>query len=259
MKSTRRSEQATTTTAPPTRTPGRPSWLVPVGLILLSLIPVLAGAARLTELAAGPEVTVRNARFVAFPVPVVLHILSATLYTVLGAFQFVPSLRRGGRTWHRAAGRILFPAGLVAALTGLWMASFSALPPSDGRLLLAFRLLFGTGMVLSLLLGVRAVMRGDTSTHGAWMTRAYAIGLGAGTQALILIVPELRGTPPDVTMRALLMGAGWIINLGVAEVVIRRRARSRAPRRPSGGDGPPPGGRRPPHVGSPPVRGRQYG
>jgi hypothetical protein len=30
-------------------------WLVPVGLIVLSIIPVLAGALRLTELMGGPE------------------------------------------------------------------------------------------------------------------------------------------------------------------------------------------------------------
>ena len=29
---------------------------------------------------------------------------------------------------------------------------------------------------------------------------------------------------PDVAMHAVLMGAGWVINLAVAEVVIRRRA-----------------------------------
>ncbi|WP_434994163.1 DUF2306 domain-containing protein [Arthrobacter sp. Ld5] len=216
---------AETTPGPPTEPRRRPVWMIPAGLILLGLIPVLAGAVRVTELAGLPEITEQNARFVEFPVPVVLHILGATVYTLLGAFQFVPSLRQGRRTWHRKAGRILFPAGLVAALTGLWMACFSALPPSDGSLLLAFRLLFGTGMALSLLLGVRAVIRGDLRAHGAWMTRAYAIGLGAGTQALILILPELVGTPPGVTLRALLMGSGWLVNLLVAEIVIRRRYR----------------------------------
>ncbi|MHA7282777.1 DUF2306 domain-containing protein [Arthrobacter sp. TMS2-4] len=232
MTTTRGSGRTATGTA--AEPPRRRTWLVPAGLIVLGLIPMLAGAARLTELAGAPEVTEQNARFVEFPVPVVLHILGATLYTLLGAFQFAPSLRRRGRTWHRRAGRILFPAGLVAALTGLWMACFSTLPPGDGALLLAFRLLFGTGMALSLLLGVRAVIRGDIRAHGAWMTRAYAIGLGAGTQALILILPELLGSPPGVTLRALLMGAGWLVNLVVAEVVIRRRERTRTPRRSPG-------------------------
>jgi uncharacterized membrane protein len=196
---------------------------VPAGLILLSLIPVLAGAVRLTELTGGAGITQRNARFFDSPVPVVLHIVGATVYTLLGAFQFVPALRRRGRRWHRISGRILFPAGVTAAATGLWMALFYLLPASDGPLLLTFRLLFGGVMLLSLALGVRAVTHGDIAAHGAWMTRAYAIGLGAGTQALILILPELLSMPPGQTARALLMGAAWVINLAVAEFLIRRR------------------------------------
>ncbi|WP_104179789.1 DUF2306 domain-containing protein [Arthrobacter sp. B0490] len=202
------------------------AWLVPAGLLLLGLIPVLAGAVRLTELTGGAPVTERNARFFDSPVPVVLHVVGATVYSLLGAFQFVPALR-GRRRWHRIAGGILFPAGLVAAVSGLWMALFYVLPPSDGALLLVLRLLFGGGMALSLVLGVRAVLRRNIAAHGAWMTRAYAIGLGAGTQALILIGPELLSSPPDTTLRAILMGAGWSINLLVAEVLIRRRNRAR--------------------------------
>lgn len=201
----------------------RPSWLVPAGLILLSLIPVIAGAARLTELTGGSAVTVRNARFFDSPAPVIIHIVSVTIYSLLGAFQFTPSLRRGRRSWHRTAGIMLLPAGLLTALSGLWMAVFYALPASDGQLLLILRLIFGSAMVLSLILGVMAVIRRDFARHGAWMSRAYAIALGAGTQALILIVPELLSSPPDVTTRAILMGAAWVINLAVAEYHIRNR------------------------------------
>ena len=82
-----------------------PQWLAPVGLIVLSLIPVLAGAVRLTELMGGPEITTNNARFVASPIPVTVHIVSVTVYSLLGALQFVPSLRRRRPSWHRIAGR----------------------------------------------------------------------------------------------------------------------------------------------------------
>jgi hypothetical protein len=201
----------------------RPSWLVPAGLILLSLIPVIAGAARLTELSVGAAVTERNARFVDSPVPVVIHIVSVTIYSLLGAFQFVPSLRRGSRSWHRAAGVILLPAGLLTALSGLWMAVFYELPPSDGQLLLILRLIVGSAMAVSLILAVMAIVRRDFIQHGAWMTRAYAIALGAGTQSVILRVPALLSCPPDATTRAVLMGAAWVINLAVAEYRIRRR------------------------------------
>jgi hypothetical protein len=208
---------------------------VPAALIFLTLIPLIAGGARLTELTGGADITPKNERFFSSPIPVVIHIASVTVYSLLGAFQFIPSLRRGRRPWHQAAGRILIPAGLLVALSGLWMALFYALPPSDGLILLILRLVFGTAMLASIVLGLLAIRRRDFTVHGAWMTRAYAIGVAAGTQALILIIPELLTGPPDVTTRAVLMGAAWIINLSVAEYAIRRRRSPARPARARGG------------------------
>ena len=54
------------------------------------------------------------------------------------------------------------------------------------------------------------------------MRRAYAIGLGAGTQALTqLPLLLLFGTPNELTL-ALMMGAAWVVNIAVAEWLIRR-------------------------------------
>ncbi len=205
----------------PRRSPAQ--WLVPIGLILLSLIPILGGAFRLTELTGGAAITPDNARFFDSPIPIVVHIVSVTVFSLLGAFQFVPALR-GRRSWHRIAGRILIPAGLLVALSGLWMTLFYALPPQDGVLVFVFRLVFGTAMLASIILAILAIRRRNFAQHGAWMTRAYAIALGAGTQALLLIIPELLSTRPDVTTRGVLMGAAWVINLAVAEFAIHRRA-----------------------------------
>ena len=55
------------------------------------------------------------------------------------------------------------------------------------------------------------------------MLRAYAIGMGAGTQALTLMAGTLIAGPPSELGRALLMGAAWVINLAVAEWIIRKR------------------------------------
>ena len=46
---------------------------------------------------------------------------------------------------------------------------------------------------------------------------------GAGTQTLILMAGELIAGPPSEFSRALLMGAAWVINLAVAEWIIRKR------------------------------------
>lgn len=192
-----------------------------VPLLLLSLIPVVAGAVRLVELGGG-EVNEDNARFFASPVPVVLHIVSASLYCLLGAFQFAPGFRRRHPLWHRRAGRILIPAGLLAAVTGLWMTLFYSLPDHDGALLAGFRLLFGSAMAGSILLGLAAIRRRDFAAHRAWMIRGYAIGQGAGTQVLTHLPWMLLAGAPGEVPRALLMGAGWAINLVVAEWLIQR-------------------------------------
>lgn len=209
-----------------TRTKGpRGQWLAPAGLILLALIPVLAGAARLTELTGGAVATPQNSRFLDSPVPVVTHIVSVIVYSLLGAFQFAPARRRRGGGRHRFAGRILIPAGLLAALSGLWMALFYPHPPGDGAILLVLRVIFGSAMVAGIGLGIRGIVRRDFVRHSEWMTRAYAIGLGAGTQALVLIPQSIIFGSSDELSRAVFMGAAWLINLGVAEYVIRRRAR----------------------------------
>jgi uncharacterized membrane protein len=219
----------------PTRTNGATQWLPPVGLVVLSLVPVLAGAVRLTELMGSPEITANNARFVASPIPVTLHIVSVTVFSLLGALQFVPSLRRGRPNWHRIAGRILVPAGVLVALTGLWMTLFYDRPPGDGESLVVVRLIVGSAMLVSIVLAVLAIRRRDFSSHGAWMTRGYALALGAGTQVFtglpwaVIVGPIGAG---DELPRTVLMTAGWVINLGVAEYIIRRRGqrpKARAP------------------------------
>ena len=213
---------------PPSEKPKAPAkarsarWLV-AGLLVLSAIPLASGAFRLTQLAGGAEITPANARFFASPLPVVLHIVSAAVYAILGAFQFAPRFRQRYPGWHRVVGRILVPCGLVVGLSGLWMTLFYPWPDGDGALLYAFRLVFGSAMVASIVLGWTTIRRGEVQRHRAWMARAYALGLGAGTQVLTLAAGELIAGPPSERGRALLMGAAWAINLLVAEWAIRRR------------------------------------
>lgn len=212
-----------TITSPRTRHRARRSreWLIPTSLLLLSAVPVLAGALRLTSLASGGDVTPENARFFALPLPVILHILGATTYLVLGAFQFVPSLRQRHPRYHRLAGRVLIPAGLVGAASGLWMTAAYDLPATDGGLLPLVRWVFGLAMIAALVLGLVSVRRRDFAAHRAWMIRAYAIGIAAGTQVFTTLPWMLTGGL-DATSKTLAMTLGWVLNLAVAEAIIRR-------------------------------------
>ena len=200
----------------------RRDLLVPAALIALSLVPALAGTARLAQVGRG-VVTPENARFLAAPAPVVLHIVAAITYSILGAFQFSPGFRRRNRGWHRAAGRVLLPAALVVAGSGLWMTLTYPWPAGDGVLVFAERLVFGSAMLLFVLFGADAIRRRKYAEHGEWMIRAYALGLGAGTQVLThlpwFILVDIK---PGETPRAIMMGLGWMINAVVAEWIIRR-------------------------------------
>jgi uncharacterized membrane protein len=206
----------------------RSGWWIPVGLMALSVVPAVAGTARLAELARGAVVTAANARFFAMPLPVVLHILAVIPFSILGALQLAPAFRQRYPRWHRRAGRVLLACGLTAALTGLFMTLVYPWPAADGVVLYVERLVFGSAMLGSLLMAINAIRRRDFTAHGAWMIRGYAIGMGAGTQVIThLPYYVLVGTPGE-SVRAVLMGAGWVINVIVAEWIIRNGPRNQA-------------------------------
>jgi uncharacterized membrane protein len=208
------------------------TWRVPLALVGLSLVPVIAGSLRLVELSGGAETMPPDARYAASPLPVVLHIVSATVFSVLGAFQFSGRLRRRRPGWHRKAGRVLVVAGLVVALSALWLNQFFPRPVGTREVLYTLRLLFGSAMVLCIGLGFAAIRRRDIARHRAWMIRTYAIGLVAGTQVFTLGLGGLVFGTGDLSS-ALLMGAAWAINLAVAERAIRLRSRRRSPATPA--------------------------
>lgn len=206
------------------------SWPVPTALLILSVIPVLAGIFRVIQLLGGPELIPADQRFAGFPLPLVVHLVGTTLYVVGGAFQFVPRFRRNHPGWHRGAGRVLAVAGLLVAGSALWMTLFYAEKPGTGAILYVLRLVFASAMAACLILGVTTIRRGDVAAHRAWMIRAYAIGIAAGMQAITGGIGEaLFGT--GALQGDLAKASAWVINLVVAEWIIRRSQDSRASRR----------------------------
>lgn len=200
---------------------GRSTWRVPAGLMVLSAVPVAAGVHRLMEVAAGAAARPDNARFVAMPLPISLHIVCAVFFSVFGALQFAGGLRLRYPGLHRVLGRALTLCGMAVALSGLWMTQFYPPIRFDGPVLYVVRLLAGTAMAACLCLGVAAIRKCEVGRHRAWMMRAYALGLGAGTQVFThipwFLFPGIQGE----LARTLCMFAGWGINLAVAEWLIR--------------------------------------
>ena len=209
------------TPARPIRSTRSTGW-VPFALVALVVIPAISGSLRLVEVFGGPHLLPANPRIAASPLPVVVHIMCAVPYAVLGAFQFSSSFRRRRPRWHRASGRVVVGLGLGVAFSALWMTAFYPRQTGTGELAYLFRLAFGSGMAASIILGFTAIRRGDVIRHQAWMTRAYALALGAGTQVVTLGIGKAVFGTSELTFD-LSLGAGWAINLAVAEYVIRRR------------------------------------
>lgn len=199
-------------------------WRVPIALVALGTVPVVSGSLRLVELSGGAPMLPPDARYVAAPVPVVVHIVSATVFAILGAFQFSTPLRRRRPGLHRRSGRVLVVAGLGVALSALWLNQFFPNAAAAREVLYPFRTVFAAAMIGTLVLGLLAARRRDIPRHRAWMVRGYAIGLVAGTQVITLGVGRaVLGDGPVTT--ALLMAAAWVINLAVAEWALRRPLR----------------------------------
>ncbi|TFD87000.1 DUF2306 domain-containing protein [Cryobacterium lactosi] len=196
----------------------RSGWLAITGLLLLSALPVLGGVLRLGEVGAVPE----SRPPLASSVAIVAHIVATSVYCILGAFQFSPALRIR-RGWHRTAGRALIPAGFLSGLSAVWLAVFFG-GPSDERALAMIRLVFAVAMTLFLVLGALAITRRDFTGHGAWMTRAFAIAVTGGTQALVVVVWAIPFGEVDVVGETWLVATGFVINSVVAELLTRRRS-----------------------------------
>lgn len=199
----------------------RIDWKVPLALLALSAIPMAAGMARLLSLADAPEISTDDARFNEAPLPVLLHIVSASLFSVLGALQFSAGLRQRSPRWHRLGGRVVAASGVLAALSGVWMTMDYPIPAAlQGDLLYGVRVFVGMAMVLSIVKAVAAVLAGDLGRHRVWMVRAYALGQGAGMQVVLLLPWMLLIGTPSMLQRDLLMSLAWLVNLLLAHVFL---------------------------------------
>jgi len=199
-------------------------WVILVLLFSFSFIPVFAGLLRILEISGGPAIIPENPRVTANPFPTVIHILSAFIFCIFGAFQFLSSIHRYTPKWHRVNGGIVASAGIILAISGLWMTHFYPLPIElQGNLLYFVRIVLGTAMIVYISIGLTTVRNKRLVLHYSSMIRAYAIGQGASTQSLLGLawIVLLRQEPIGLT-RDLMMTAAWIINIIIAEWVIRK-------------------------------------
>lgn len=161
----------------------------------------------------------------------VVHIFTAAVALVTGPAQFIAAVRTR-RGLHRTLGRVYLLAGVLpAAVTAVPLALWSGRPLTQVSLTTAAVLWLVTGA-----LAYRAARRRDFAAHRGWMMRNYALTFLAVTSRvlvpLLLVAWSFAGGPglASIGERAPSMipigqTLGWILNLAVAEHLIRRRRR----------------------------------
>jgi hypothetical protein len=199
-------------------------------LLILAIIPVLTGVVVLQSMQVGEPNALSDAAAIArrasYPWAVIGHILGGSAMLILGWSQFSSRLRRALPGLHRWLGRGLVAAGTYFALSGLVM-NASAKAQEDSALYDAAQNVMAVVFLTVLFLGIRAIRQRRVADHRAWMMRSYAITLGAATQTVLLLpvflaLGEVKGLLTDLVF----IGA-WVVNLAVAEWVIRAPQRLR--------------------------------
>jgi hypothetical protein len=192
--------------------------------MIFSSIPAIGGLIRILELVGGPVIAPENSRASSHPFPIMLHILASFLFCIVGAVQFMPSIRRFYPKTHRIIGRIVVVAGGIAAASGLWMTHFFDFPEDlQGSLLYWVRMVLGTMMIGFIAWAIIAIKSRNIFQHSASMLRAYAIGQGASTQSILGISWHIFFKSEAIgPAREGLMVFAWFLNLLLAEILIRR-------------------------------------
>ena len=105
------------------------------------------------------------------------HFFAGAVVLLLGPLQFLPGLRAGAPTVHRAVGRVYAFAALGAGLGGL---SYLVLKGAVGGLAMDAGFgLYGVLVVLSTINAVRHARARRFELHRAWATRLFALGIGS--------------------------------------------------------------------------------
>jgi uncharacterized membrane protein len=164
----------------------------------------------------------------------VIHVPCAATAMILGALQFVPRIRTNRRR-HRIIGRTFLGFGTVAfVLTGIPL----AITTPDGNLTRFGVLVPAVLWPPVAVTAFRAIRGGEVERHREWMTRLYAVTFFAITARMVTPLLLLAQVPImqsryDGDVQAAVSASipygqwlGWIINLLLAELIIRRwRAR----------------------------------
>ena len=170
-----------------------------------------------------------NPGFARHPLMVQGHAALGGVYLALGAFQFVPAIRRRAIGAHRWNGRFLAAIALFVGASAIFI---GAVIPFSGPPETVVISIFGAVYLYAIVAGVAAARGGRIDRHRAWMIRAYAVGSAVVTMRLIFI-PSLMFLAPVSDLGAselsiIAFSLAFVIHTLTVELWLRHTARAGA-------------------------------
>lgn len=151
------------------------------------------------------------------------HISLGMVALLLGPLQFMPGLRRQSLSRHRLIGKIYLMAVLVSAISGFGIAWFA----DHGWVSKLGFVGMSVAWLFTLVQAYRDIRQRKIDAHQVWMIRNYAITFSAVSLRLGLLL-ALVGWVQFATIYQIVAWASWILNLMVAEWIIRSHKRLKA-------------------------------
>jgi len=152
------------------------------------------------------------------------HILFGIIAIFTGPVQFLTNRRKKQLSFHRRLGYVYFASVLISSTMGLLVAQYAM-----GGILstIGFSLL-AIFWMLSAVLAVFSIRKGDIIAHKKWMFVNYGLTFAAITQRTLLLVPLIIDVQFIYVYRASAW-LPWMLNTLIA-LYLFRRSEPKAPR-----------------------------
>jgi len=146
-----------------------------------------------------------------------IHVGGSMPPILLGALQFVPSLRKNYPKLHRKFGEVyVFSILILAAPSGFYMAFFAngGFWAGTGFIILAVLWIISTYKAYT------TALQKDYQTHRIWMVRSYALTFSAVTLRIWVPILSLFSPIEGTLIIILTAWLNWIPNLVIGEILL---------------------------------------
>lgn len=196
-----------------------------VGLLVFALHRYLAGFdqhVRYVRLIADEFASVQLEVIRAHPLSEHLHRLGGSALVLAGLLQFSERLRRRRPALHRAIGRCYVGLAMLAAGSGITM---GVTRPFGGISEAVPSVVFGAALIAVTTVALTLALRRRFVAHRAWMIRSFAIALGPMMVRIVYVPLWMVFGLPEREVVGVSFWLGWIINIVIAELWLRRARR----------------------------------